>query len=88
MRICLVTVAQSVPGFEDFWFGVIQKGFSKVLRPDTEVVQKALKVGLSNPNISLTLFTSSAVGRGRLVNGRPVPCLISTAISAAFKAII
>jgi transcription initiation factor TFIIIB Brf1 subunit/transcription initiation factor TFIIB len=50
MRICLVTVAQSVPGFEDIWFSVIQKGFSKVLRPDTEVVQKALKVGLLNPH--------------------------------------
>jgi len=50
MRICLVTVAQSVPGFEDIWFSVIQKGFSKVLRPDTEVVQKTLKVGLGNPH--------------------------------------
>lgn len=49
MKICLVTVAQSVPGFEDIWFSVIQKGFSKVLRPDTEVAQKALKVGLSDP---------------------------------------
>jgi len=49
MKICLVTVAQSVPGFEDFWFSVIQQGFSKVLRPDTEVVQKALRVGLSDP---------------------------------------
>lgn len=49
MKICLVTVAQSVPGFEDFWFSVIQKGFSKVLRPDTQVVQKALKVGLADP---------------------------------------
>ena len=38
-----------MPGFEDVWFGVIQKGFSKVLRPDTEVVQKPLKVGLGNP---------------------------------------
>ena len=49
MKICLITVAQSVPGFEDLWFSVIQKGFSKVLRPDTGVVQKALKVGLSDP---------------------------------------
>ncbi len=49
MKICLVTVAQSVSGFEELWFSVIQKGFSKVLRPDTEVVQKALKVGLSDP---------------------------------------
>jgi len=49
MKICLVGVGQSVPGFEDVWFGVIQKGFSKVLRPDTEVVQKPLKVGLGNP---------------------------------------
>ena len=49
MKICLVTVAQSVPGFEDLWFGVIQKGFGKVLKPDTEVVQKALEVGLSDP---------------------------------------
>jgi allantoin racemase len=49
MRICLVGVGQSVPGFEDIWFGVIEKGFRKVLRPDTEVVQKPLKVGLGNP---------------------------------------
>jgi allantoin racemase len=49
MKICLVTVAQSVPGFEDFWFSVIQKGFSKILRSDTQVVQKALKVGLADP---------------------------------------
>lgn len=49
MRICLVGVGQSIPGFEDIWFGVIEKGFSKVLRPDTDVVQRGLKVGLSNP---------------------------------------
>ncbi len=66
MRICLVTVAQSVPGFEDFWFGVIQKGFSKVLRPDTEVVQKALKVGLSNP-IDYTNYYYANLNLGSIV---------------------
>ncbi|MCK4698307.1 MAG: hypothetical protein KAT53_08405, partial [Dehalococcoidia bacterium] len=49
MRICLVGVGQSVPGFEDIWFGIIEKGYKKVLRSDTEVVQRGLKVGLGNP---------------------------------------
>jgi len=49
MRILLVGVGQSVPGFEDIWFGIIEKGYKKVLRPDTEVVQTGLKVGLGNP---------------------------------------
>jgi Asp/Glu/hydantoin racemase len=49
MRICLVGVGQSVPGFQEIWFGVIEKGYKKVLRPDTEVVQTGLKVGLGNP---------------------------------------
>jgi Asp/Glu/hydantoin racemase len=49
MRISLVGVGQSVPGFEDIWFEVIAKGYKKVLRPDTEVVQRGLKVGLGNP---------------------------------------
>ena len=49
MKISLVSVAQSVPGFEDIWFGVLRNSFSKALRPDTEVVQKALTVGLADP---------------------------------------
>ena len=49
MKISLVTVAQSVPGFEDIWFGMLRNSFSKALRPDTEVIPKALKVGLADP---------------------------------------
>ena len=49
MKISLVAVAQSVPGFEEIWFGILHNSFSKALRPDTEVVQKALKVGLADP---------------------------------------
>lgn len=66
MKICLVTVAQSVPGFEDLWFSVIQKGFSQVLKPDTQVAQKALKVGLADPKDFVNLYFSH-LNRGSIV---------------------
>lgn len=49
MKISLVSVAQSVPGFENLWFDILRNSFSKALRPDTEVVQKTLKIGLADP---------------------------------------
>ena len=58
MKICLVTVAQSVPGFEDIWFAVIEKGFSRVLHADTQVAQKPLKVGLSDPHDFVNAYYS------------------------------
>ena len=49
MRICLVAVGQSVPGFNEILFDVIKKGSMKALRPETEVVMRPLKVGLADP---------------------------------------
>ncbi|RPI96781.1 MAG: hypothetical protein EHM32_02565, partial [Spirochaetales bacterium] len=49
MKICLVAVGQSVPGFNEILFDVIKKGSMKALRPDTEVVMRPLKAGLADP---------------------------------------
>ena len=49
MRICLVAVGQSVPGFNEILFDVVKKGSMKALRPDTEVVMRPLEVGLADP---------------------------------------
>ncbi len=50
MKLCLVLITEMLESAHDFVFNMVQQSFGKVLRPDTEVVQKTLKVGLGNPH--------------------------------------